>query len=53
MAERKFQINVKIGHEYVPVTQRIKLLGVKNDSNFTTVPYLRSLAREAKTRSSL
>ena len=46
-------INIKIGHEYVLVTQHIRLLGVEFDSNFTTVPYLKSLAREAKTRSSL
>ena len=46
-------IKVKIGQDYVASSQSIKLLGIEYDSNFTTLPYLRSLARDAKTRSSL
>ena len=46
-------IKIKIGQEHVPVSQHIKLLGIEYDSSFTTAPYLRSLARDAKTRSLL
>ena len=44
---------VKIGEEYVPVARQIKLLGVEYDIKFSTVPYLKKLAQEAKTRAFL
>ena len=47
------KFEVKIGKEYVPVAQQIKLLGVEYDSKFSTVPYLKKLAQEAKTRAFL
>ena len=36
---------------HVPVSQQIKLLGVEYDTKFSTAPYLRKLAQDAKTRS--
>ena len=44
---------IRIGQNSVPVSQRLKLLGVEYDSNFTTVPYLKKLAQDVKTRSSI
>ena len=44
---------VKVGHDYVPVSQQIKLLGVEYNSNFSTVPYLKRLSCEAQTHAFL
>ena len=49
----KDQIEVKIGKESVLSSPTISLLGLEYDSNFSTVPYLRQLAREASARSAL
>ena len=46
-----FKVNV--GQDYIPVSQQIKLLGIEYNSNFSTVPYLKRLSREAQTRAFL
>ena len=46
-------MEIKIGQEHVPVSQQIKLLGVDYDSNFSTLPYLKILERDAKTRADI
>ena len=42
---------IKNSKDHVPVSQQIKLLGVEYDTKFSTAPYLRKLAQDAKTRS--
>ena len=44
---------IKIGKDHVPVSQQIKLLGVESGTKFSTAPYLRKLAQDAKTRSKI
>ena len=46
-------ISVKIGSSIVHPSRELNLLGVTYDTNFTTTPYLRHLASEAKTRSAI
>ena len=50
-ARKKFEIN--INHDIVNSNPTISLLGLEYDSNFSTAPYLRKLAREANTRAAL
>ena len=49
----KKEIEIKIDKNTVLSTPTISLLGLEYDSNFSTVPYLRKLAREANTRAAL
>ena len=48
---KKLEINIK--HEIVSSILTISLLGLEYDSNFSTAPYLRKLARDANTRAVL
>ena len=50
-ARKKFEIN--INHDIVNSNSTISLLGLEYDTNFSTAPYLRKLAREANTRAAL
>ena len=50
-ARKKFEIN--INHDIVNSNPTISLLGLEYDTNFSTAPYLRKLAREANTRAAL
>ena len=45
--------SVKIGNSHVYPSKELNLLGVTYDSNFSTSPYLRNLASEAKTRAAI
>ena len=45
--------SVKVGNSYVYPSKELNLLGISYDTNFTTAPYLRQLAIDARTRSAL
>ena len=44
---------IEVGSSLISATPEINLLGVDFDSNFSTIPYLRKLARAASTRAAL
>ena len=44
---------IKVGSSIISATPEISLLGVDFDTNFTTLPYLKKLARVANTRAKL
>ena len=44
---------VKVGSYTIKAKPDINILGVEYDTNFTAIPYLHNLAREAKTRAAL
>ena len=45
--------SVKVGNCNVSPSKELNLLGITYDTNFTTVPYLRQLANDVKTRSAI
>ena len=45
--------SVKVGDNQIYPSKELNLLGITYDNNFSTTPYLRQLALEAKTRASL
>ena len=45
--------SVKVGNNRIYPSKELNLLGITYDNNFSTVPYLRQLALEAKTRAAL
>ena len=47
------KIEIKINHDVVSSAPTISLLGLEYDTNFSTAPYLRQLARDANTRAAL
>ena len=50
---KESEFSVKVGNATVYPSNELKLLGITFDTNFTTIPYLRELACEAKTRASI
>ena len=49
----KQDCQIKVGSSLITSSTDINLLGVNFDSNFSTLPYLNKLAREASTRASI
>ena len=47
------EISVKVGNSCIYPSKELNLLGITYDSNFSTAPYLRKLASEAKTRAAI
>ena len=53
LTTEKKKIEIIIGQDTVLSSQTISLLGLEYDTNLSTAPYLRRLAREANTRAAL
>ena len=45
--------SVKVGNSLIYPSKELSLLGITYDTNFTTAPYLRQLASDAKTRAAI
>ena len=53
LVSRNRDFEVKVGSYTIKDKPDINILGVEYDTNFTAIPYLHNLAREAKTRAAL